>query len=444
MNHLIGWASYFIMLIILNLSCEEVTIFGEKEKEDRSLNEGGLTVGSCNNDEDCPQWSCVSSNCIEGECIPERSTLPRLNMTAVNLDETVISVSVYEDQMVALVGELNQEFIGPNSLGIGTKILSWALEEPYPEDRNVQSIKAYEDASWMADTSWTPNLQRITYTASLDPDEPLIETREPLDLRAVTLQEDKLWIHAGTELRDLWWGDIGQSPSNGRYFRLAAPAQAITVDQDEAWVSVYDKGLERLSLLDEPEESDIFSPEPNARFNTPGRALFSKAGRSFVVVADGYAGLSLFSKRAQSGLDQSNVARRLVTPPQELSSQGRTQHLDLIEDRIISAEFGTGIRITQVSAEGSLSKQIQFELGAAVRWVKWVDPYTALVWVDGRGVIALDFLKLDPLPEIIAELNTSQENEPVSKAMVWSGHGRRFALVNDEGTLYHGKLSCTP
>ena len=77
MNHLIGWASYFIMLIILNLSCEEVTIFGEKEKEDRSLNEGGLTVGSCNNDEDCPQWSCVSSNCIEGECIPERSTLPR-------------------------------------------------------------------------------------------------------------------------------------------------------------------------------------------------------------------------------------------------------------------------------------------------------------------------------------------------------------------------------
>ena len=444
MNHLIWSASCLIMLMTLNLSCEEVTVFGEKEQENRSLTEETLTVGSCNNDEDCPQWSCVSSSCIDGECLPERSALPRLSMTAVNLDEAVTSVSVFGDRMVALVGELNQEFTGPNSLGIGTKLLSWALEEPYPEDRNLQSIKAYEDANWIPDASWTPNLQRISYTASLDPEEPLIENREPLDLRAVTLQEDKVWIHAGMELRDLWWGEIGQTPSNGRYFRLAAPAQAITVDQDEAWVSVYDKGLERLSLLDESEESDGLSPEPNARFNTPGRALFSKAGRSFVVVADGYAGLSLFSKRAQSGLDQSNVARRLVTPPQELSSQGRTQHLDLIEDRIISAEFGSGVRVTRVSAEGSLSKEVQFELGAAVRWVKWIDPYTALVWVDGRGVISLDFLKLDPLPEIIAELNTNQEEEQASKAMVWSAHGRRFALVNDEGTLYHGKLSCTP
>lgn len=435
---------FVISLVFLShcfLSCEDVTVFGDTEKEVQT-DEQQITVGACTTDEDCPQWTCVSSSCLNGECVPYRQSSPRLSMEAVSLDEQIVSVSVYGDQMAALTGEPNQDRSGPNSLGFGTRILTWSLDEPYPDGDDEMAFKAYESANWKAESSWSPNLERIIKMASLDPDEPLIETREPLEIRALTLHEDKLWIHAGSELKDLWWGKVGQNPSQGRYFRLAAPAQALVVDQDEAWVSVFDKGIERLSLIDQLESPDSLNPEPNARFNTPGRALFSRAGRSFVVVADAYAGLSLFLKRAQSSLDQSNAARRLVTPPQELSSQGRTTHLDLIADRVISAEFGAGLRITQINTEGGLSRQAQFELGAPVRWVKWVDPYTALAWVDGRGVLALDLLNLDPLPNTIAEINTREIAGELSQALAWSAHDRRFALVTGEGTLYQGKLSC--
>ncbi len=435
------WPTLLLSLVSLLVSaCEEVTVFGESQKTVESNTERS-TVGSCMSDEDCPQWACVSSTCIEGECVPKRGNRPELKMDKVLLDEPVVSVSVFASQMVALVGEPNTDQFGPHSLGTGQKLLAWSLETPYPdENADLMSIKAYETADWIPKSSWTPSLQRTSYMASLDPEDPVIETKQDLELRAVTLQDEKLWIHAGPNLKDLWWGEFGQSESNGRYFRLAAPVQAVTSDEDEAWVSVYDKGLERLSLVEEA-EVDPLNQESNARFNTPGRALFSQAGRSFVIVADGYAGLSLFLKRAQSTLDQASAARRLVTPPQELSSQSRSAHLDLIEDRVISAEYGSGIRVTRISSEGSLVSEIEFELGGTVRWVKWIDPYTALAWVDGRGVLALDLLTSDLLPKVIAELNTDAAD--YNEALVWSAHGRRFALLTNEGSLYQGRLSCT-
>ena len=380
--------------------CEEVTIFAEPERTQTEQIETLETVGACIENEDCPQWSCVSSECVEGLCVPTRSLMPSLAMEAIRLDEPLVSITLEKDQLFALTGEITDSVPYGHSIGTGQAILSWSLSSSYPtESSSLDEIKAYEEATWQPENQWSPQLERVTLTPSLDPEEAPVEQREPLLPKAIRLQQGKLWIHAGEQARDLWWGQFGQAENSGTYFRLASPAYALTVDDEEAWVSIFDKGLERLSLSTEltmstDDEADS-SQVANARFNTPGRALNTRVGRSFVVVADGYAGLSLFTKRGADSLGTSNPARRLVTPPQELSTEGRTVHLDLIEDRVISAEFGIGVGITRINAEGGLQRELTMELGGQVRWVKWIDPYTALVWVDGRGILALDLLTAD-------------------------------------------------
>lgn len=423
-------------------SCEEVTIFAEAERPVVNEVDTLGTVGACLTNEDCPQWACVSSVCNDGLCVPKRPLTPRLTMEPIFLDQPLVSVSVEKDVMIGLVGELSTEMDHSHSLGTGQKLLSWTLSAPYPESEASSSdILAYEEANWIPENQWDPDFVKISFNASVDPSEPPTETREPITPKAITLQNGNLWVYAGEQIRDLWWGRFGQEVSAGTYFTLASPAQSIFVDGEEAWVSIFDKGLERLSLVEGDDDDDY--QEANARFNTPGRALNVKAGRSFVVVADGYAGLSLFSKRGAERLGTSNPARRLVTPPQELSTEGRTVHLDLIEDRVITAEYGLGVSVIRINAEGGLQREVSMELGGRARWVNWVDPYTALVWVDGRGVLALDLLTADQKPQVIAEIATSQENDPTS-ALVWSAHEKRFALLTPEGTLYQGALSCAP
>ena len=305
--------------------------------------------------------------------------------------------------------------------------------------------KAYEDATWSPENQWVPALERVSFTPSFNPDEEPTETREPLSLRAVNTLEGKVWISAGDQRRDLWWGSFGDSPQSGKYFKVAAPVQAIIVDGEEAWASVYDKGLERLELSESIAESDEEMGQPaqaNARFNTPGRAIAACAARSFIVVADGYAGLSLFAKREDAGLGTLNPSRRLITPPQALSTAGRTSHLDLIEDKVISAEYGLGVSISQVSAEGGLQRQMTVDLGGAVRWVHWVDPYTAIAWVDGRGALALDLLADEDGLSVINLQSIGGEGFHPNIADVWTASGSRYALLTPEGDLYHGVLSC--
>ena len=440
--------------LYLSIACEEVTIFAEPERSKVNAESQVIPVGMCMTDEDCPQWSCVSSSCVGGACIPERQTPPLLTLEPILLEEPLVSIAMEKDRLLALVGEIssttNEEensFISvPHSLGSGEKILQWSLSAPFPQvDAGLDELRAYATATWMPENQWQPELQKITRSFSIE-ENSLTETTETLTPKALTLHNQKVWIHAGDQLRDLWLGRFGQNANQGQFFQLASPIQSVVVDGEEAWVSIFDKGLERLSLTDElpeTEEDEDLSQVANARFNTPGRALYAKAGRSFVVVADGYAGLSLFNKRASSSLENQNPARRLVTPPQELSTEGRTVHLDLIEDKIISAELGLGITVSRVNTVGGLQKIFTQDLGGIARWVQWIDPYTALVWVDHRGVIVLDLLSDNEQGvTLVEETIRDREQAEELKALVWTGSGQRFAFLTPEGRLYHGNISC--
>ena len=462
-------SSPYRLIVLIGLclifACEDVTIFAEPERPQAQEVEVAETVGVCMIDADCPQWLCVGSSCQEGVCVPERFRQPALSLEPIFLEDTVVSISMDKDRLIALAGEVKSMAMMseedseqstrltqvPLSLGIGKEILQWELTAPYPEADSTQAqVKEYEEATWQKKNPWTPNLTKVINTVSLDPDEPNTTNEVALDLRALSLQNGRVWLHAGEQVKDLWWGNYGQTSAQGKFFGLASPIQDLIVDEDEVWVSIFDKGLERLALTVTPTEDDDedASQQANARFNTPGRALSAQAGRSFVVVADGYAGLSLFNKRAGSSLETLNPARRLVTPPQELSSAGRTVHLDLVEDRIITAEYGLGFSLVRVNTEGGLQHELTMALDGIVRWVKWVDPYTALVWVDGRGIVALDLLTKDQIPVIIAEETlpnmetetTTSETEV--EAAIWTASGSRFALLTPQGSLYHGGLSC--
>ena len=437
--------SVLMIFSIAMLSCEEVTIFAQRDRVEGNVDEKPITVGSCEESEDCPQWRCVIAECIEGECIPSRQGRARLSLEQLDLDQPLVSISMAGAQLFGIEGA-PKEMAHPLSIGEGQSVLSWSLTAAPPqEEGDREAQRAYEEATWMPESKWAPQLEQVSLISSLNPDEEPEEKRELLALRGVTATADKIWLHAGKELRDLWWGKMGQSVSEGQYFRLAAPAQSLVVDGDEAWVSVFDKGIERLELSLEQREAsndELLSNEANARFNTPGRALNVRAGRSVVVVADGYAGISLFSKRGVGGLDQENVNRRLVTPPQELATQGRTVHLDLTEDRLISAELGLGVSVVRMNAAGGLEREYTQELGGSVRWVHWIDPYTAIVWVEGRGLLALDLLREAGGMTIMEERTLDSAGAQEVSAALWSASGQRYALLTPEGSLYHGTLSC--
>ena len=136
-------------------------------------------------------------------------------------------------------------------------------------------------------------------------------------------------------------------------------------------------------------------------------------------------------------------ARRLITPPQELSTEGRVVHLDLIEDRVLSAELGMGVGVSRITPAGGLERELTFALGGDVRWVSWIDPYTPLIWVEGRGIVILDLLiTQDELPVVIAELSLEALGDPTLSAEVWSSDADRFALLTERGAIFEGSVTC--
>lgn len=417
-----------------SIGCENTKIFANYEP-DRIIEETApRSVGICENDEDCPQWSCVKTQCEQGVCIPMRIPISTLWAQEVDAAQSFVSLALSSEELVALKGEVKEELrVLPaplHSLGEGDQLIRWSSSST--RDLKTPLTETEPD-------EWKPVLERITLRPAIGMDQAPTEQREPLSINGVSIAGGKVVLTAGETHRDLWIGAWGSDPDRGRYDRLAAPAQHILLDEDELWVSVFDKGLERLDLAEVSRASDETEAfEANARFNTPGRALSARAGRSFVVVADGYAGISLFSKRAIDALDTSGAARRLMTPPQELPTQGRAVHLDLIEDLLISAELGVGLSIVRITPEEGLTTEVKLEMGGEVRWVNWVDPFTALVWVEGRGVIVLDRLTEAGLPQELAQV----EYRDISAAL-WSATGGRFAFLTSEGRLHEGALKCS-
>ena len=210
------------LFMLVGLGCESTKIFAEPERPPAPIDEALLSVGVCSVDEDCPQWTCVISTCKEGLCIPERIQSPSLEVNTLLSDEHYISLSLREDQLLAVVGEPDDTQEGAHSLGVGTGLRRWELDEK---------------GQWSEADQWSPELVRITIRPPLVLGDDPEEQREPLTLRGVTLTEGGVWLHAGDQLRDLWFGSWKQSTNQGTYHRLAAPLQSITQDEEEKYVS---------------------------------------------------------------------------------------------------------------------------------------------------------------------------------------------------------------
>ena len=118
-------------------------------------------------------------------------------------------------------------------------------------------------------------------------------------------------------------------------------------------------------------------------------------------------------------------------------------HLDLIEDRVISAELGVGVSVNQITPEGGLSPIASVDLGGVARWVTWVDPYTALAWVDSRGLLLLDLLTSDQSPRVERVLDIAAElDRERFKVARWSAYRGEIALLSEEGDLAVAELQC--
>ena len=241
----------------------------------------------------------------------------------------------------------------------------------------------------------------------------------------------------------------------GTITALSASAQSLVVDDDLLWVGVFQKGLELIDL------STLDEDDSHPRFNTPGRALAARAGRSYIVVADGFAGLSIFLKRADSGLETISPARKLVTPPQEVPTSGRVVDLDLLEGRVVSAEWGAGIGLSVIDPELGVQRQWVTAIDGEVSGVRWIDPYTALAWIRGKGVMSLDLLdprgpqllellSLTELPEesptaemsMIDAPSAQEAATPSARWTAWSSLEGRVVGIGVDGVAWSSEYLC--
>lgn len=267
------------------------------------------------------------------------------------------------------------------SVGFSEELGLLALTAPAPtEALTPEALTAWREASPRG-----VSLTRLTRAGSAGPWTP-IERRAQAPAWEVFGGRGDLTMttegEGGDELRVAPWRE--GRPSEGRVVTLSGRARALTYDDEAIWAATGERGVERVSA------SALTGEAPPARFDTAGRAQVARATRSLVAVADGLAGLSLLTKRAPLTEGEDLGARALVTPPAEVPTRGRVVDLDEREGVVLTAEWGAGLGLLQVDPTLGARRVWTESLGGEVAGVRLVDPYTALAWVRGRGVLVLE------------------------------------------------------
>jgi hypothetical protein len=364
--------------------------------------EGPWEVGVCEADEECPQWACVESVCVEGRCVASRLKGVFSALTPLETpDEQPRVVGARWRAVSEATPELFTLLSSARDEAQGELLLSYGLED---------------EGRWRPLESQTLNSPAWDLCIG---EGGLLATLEGPERRALRVRS------FGTE-------------QDGLEVRLSAPATRCVVREEGVWASVSDKGVELIN----PEL--VREGEPSPRFDTPGRALDLSLGLSFVAVADGFAGVSLLMRRGLSGDDPRELSRALITPPLERETSGRVVAIDSAEGRVLSAEWGAGLRLSEVTPEEGLKELWRAHLGGEVAGVSLIDPYTALAWVKGRGVLALD-LSVPSGPQELATLTLSEEGE--GEDLVWSAwraHKGWLAGFTESGALQVGRYVCEP
>ena len=419
-----------VSLVTLTLSasalvsaCERTKIYGDLTTRSAPVDEGPWEVGVCETDEECPQWACVESMCVEGRCIASRL---KGAFSALTPLET-------PDEQPRVVGARWRALSDapPELLALLSEPLEGEAGAPQPETHPPEGelLLRYalegegEGEGLEGALTWRPLESQALNSPARDlcvDEEGVLATLEGPERRALRVRS------LGTE-------------RGGLEVRLSAPATRCVVREEGVWVSVSDKGVELIN----PEL--VREAEPSPRFDTPGRALDFSLGLSFVAVADGFAGVSLLMRRGLSGDDPRELSRALITPPLERETSGRVVAIDSAEGRVLSAEWGAGLRLSEVTPEEGLKELWRAHLGGEVAGVSLIDPYTALAWVKGRGILALDLSALSGPKELaILTLNEGEEGEEELVWSAWRVHTGWLAGLTESGALQVGRYVCEP
>jgi hypothetical protein len=346
-----------ILISILGLSCEKTKIYAEKQ--DDLIQIDTLALQLCQSDDDCPQWACVKSTCEvydqpysaydkQKVCVPKRS--PMKIQSLASAQKTAIAavddfdLSLDQKEIYILDSDKKQFRIYQKNNGN-----EWKKQDEFENTDEIQQIFAGPDRSIFYGIE-----DRLIRTD--------IESRLSKSYQLAN-QVAHVWV----DLDGLWWASIGA------------------------------KGIELVNPenIENRESNDPI--EANPRFETAGRALKSKSSNAYLLVADQFAGLSAFLKRSRGGLESGVGARSLQTPPQEVSTQGQLIDLDINGSRVITAEYGAGVGVLELSAQGGLIKNHQLSFDTLIKAVVLIDPFTAVVQSSDQKLLLIDLLTIDNL-----------------------------------------------
>lgn len=387
---------YLSIVAILGLSCEKTKIYAEKQ--DDLIKVETLALQLCQSDEDCPQWTCVKSKCEvydqpysayhqQKVCVPKR--------TAMKIES------------LASVQKAKIESVDDFDLSLDQK-------EIYVLDADAQKFKIYQknaQGQWKSEDEFESSVDVGQIFAGPD--------------RSIVFNIDDRLIRTDIQSR------LSKS------YQLANQVENFWVDMDGLWwASIGSKGIELVNPENYENRESNDPIEANPRFETAGRAMKVKSSKSYLLVADQFAGLSAFLKRTRAGLESGVGARSLQTPPQEISTQGQLIDLDISGSRVITAEYGAGVGVLELSAQGGLLKNQQLSFDTLIKGVALIDPFTAVVQSSDEKLFLIDLLTIENLNAEQKQLSfdssfgqLAQSHEPLILAELFSGGKSQISKI---------------
>ena len=335
-----GWRTQGLLLWMTALgglsgvACENTEIFAQRQRA--LLDLGVAPERLCSEALPCPEDPCLVLRCEEGRCVAEEPSieLRRLDNTELPGALQSASLSTLEEEAEAPLTFLMTE----------DALFRWEESAGQPPETMSASPP--------------PEVERIVYTG---------DQLFALSQRQTTLSE--LDPIRGSERATL---------------DLSGPPMDVLVDGSQWWISLYDKGIQRV-------ETSGGGVTLAGRYDTPGRADALAIGGAHLLVGDGFAGLSALA--GSDELDEAPGAElpaRLLTPALEQPTRGRVNALSISSESALTAEWGAGLGVFRLDPTLGPQRIATLPLSAPARQVIHVGAYRALLWTGEAELLWID------------------------------------------------------
>ncbi|MEE2644082.1 MAG: hypothetical protein VYD19_04030 [Myxococcota bacterium] len=334
------------------IACENTDIFAQRQRGGEEP-EASRRALFCSDAEPCPSDPCVTLSCQEGRCEAE---------------DPEVSLGLVDEAELA------------------TPLISLAFEAKEAERLEERS----PSAAWLLDDRglyfWDGEPGQALDTLDPPPQETsLLATREG-GLVAISAEAQTLTL-------------LDRQGRSGERVELPGPATGFLDGGGLWWVSVYDKGVQ---LID---ASRGGAPVSLRRYDTPGRASALAVSEGFLLVADGFAGLSSLQGSEEATPNRAGeLPARLLTPAIEQPSSGQIVDLSSAGDHVLTAEWGAGLGVFQVEALIGPRRLAALTLGAPLTRVQWIGGFYALAWAGSDELLWID-LRSPSTPHVAARLS---------------------------------------